>query len=105
LSLAGFCSSNGARSRFIDATAGAAVVWAAARCIFELTLRAVQPGSSIMPGKVNAMPRALLMPCGQLLGYDAAIAAAGQPFQPKNAARQNPSTQPPAAVTVLTQSP
>jgi fumarate hydratase class II len=47
----------------------------------ELTLPEVQPGSSIMPGKVNpVIAESLLMVCAQVIGYDAAIswgAAAG----------------------------
>jgi len=47
----------------------------------ELKLPAVQPGSSIMPGKVNpVVAESLLMVCAQVIGYDAAItwcAAAG----------------------------
>jgi fumarate hydratase class II/aspartate ammonia-lyase len=43
----------------------------------ELRLPPVQPGSSIMPGKVNpSMAEMLAMVCHQLLGLDAAIAAA-----------------------------
>ncbi|GAB4318389.1 MAG: class II fumarate hydratase [Candidatus Sumerlaeia bacterium] len=47
------------------------------RCgIGELKLPAVQPGSSIMPGKVNpVMAEALLQVCCQVIGNDAAIAA------------------------------
>ncbi len=42
----------------------------------EILLPAVQPGSSIMPGKVNpVMFEALNMVCYQVLGQDAAIAA------------------------------
>ncbi|MBJ7356533.1 lyase family protein, partial [Nocardioides sp.] len=37
-----------------------------------------QPGSSIMPGKVNpVLPEATLMVCFQVMGNDAAVAAAG----------------------------
>ncbi len=44
----------------------------------ELRLPAVQPGSSIMPGKVNpVMAEALLMVCAQVIGYDAAITLGG----------------------------
>jgi len=45
------------------------------RCgIGELLLPAVQPGSSIMPGKVNpVMCESLLMACCQVLGADAAV--------------------------------
>jgi len=43
----------------------------------ELRLPAVQPGSSIMPGKVNpSMAEMLAMVCYQVMGLDAAIAAA-----------------------------
>src|SRR5581483_1033952 len=46
------------------------------RCgIGELRLPAVQPGSSIMPGKVNpVIAESLLMVCAQVIGHDAAIA-------------------------------
>ncbi|HJT88021.1 MAG TPA: class II fumarate hydratase [Bryobacteraceae bacterium] len=46
------------------------------RCgLGELKLPAVQPGSSIMPGKVNpVIAESLLMICAQVIGYDAAIA-------------------------------
>ncbi len=46
------------------------------RCgIGELRLPAVQPGSSIMPGKVNpVIAESLLMVCAQVVGYDATIA-------------------------------
>jgi len=44
----------------------------------ELRLRATQPGSSIMPGKVNpVMCEMLLQVCGQVLGNDAAITFGG----------------------------
>jgi fumarate hydratase, class II len=45
------------------------------RCgIGELKLPAVQPGSSIMPGKVNpVIAESVLMVCAQVIGYDAAI--------------------------------
>jgi fumarate hydratase, class II len=40
----------------------------------ELKLPATQPGSSIMPGKVNpVIAESLLMACAQVIGYDAAI--------------------------------
>jgi len=43
----------------------------------ELRLPAVQPGSSIMPGKLNpSMAEMLAMVCFQVLGLDAAVAAA-----------------------------
>ncbi|MBI5500323.1 MAG: class II fumarate hydratase [Deltaproteobacteria bacterium] len=45
----------------------------------ELRLPAVQPGSSMMPGKVNpVIAEALLMACVQVVGNDAAIALAAQ---------------------------
>ena len=46
------------------------------RCgLGELKLPEVQPGSSIMPGKVNpVIAESLLMVCAQVIGYDAAIA-------------------------------
>ncbi|MGA2131472.1 MAG: class II fumarate hydratase [Bryobacteraceae bacterium] len=52
------------------------------RCgLGELKLPSVQPGSSIMPGKVNpVIAESLLMACAQVIGYDATItwcAAAG----------------------------
>ena len=41
----------------------------------ELRLPELQPGSSIMPGKVNpVIPESVLMACAQVVGYDAAIA-------------------------------
>jgi fumarate hydratase class II len=50
------------------------------RCgLAELRLPVVQPGSSMMPGKVNpVMAEALAMACAQVLGLDAAIVIAGQ---------------------------
>jgi fumarate hydratase class II len=45
----------------------------------ELTLPEVQPGSSIMPGKVNpVIPEALIQVCAQVMGNDATVAVAGQ---------------------------
>jgi len=46
------------------------------RCgLGELQLPEVQPGSSIMPGKVNpVIAESLLMICAQVIGYDATIA-------------------------------
>ena len=46
------------------------------RCgIGEIRLPAVQPGSSIMPGKINpVIAESLLMVCAQVIGHDAAIA-------------------------------
>lgn len=44
----------------------------------ELIIPALQPGSSIMPGKVNpVMAEALIMVCGQVIGNDAAITLGG----------------------------
>lgn len=45
------------------------------RCgLGELRLPAVQPGSSIMPGKVNpVIAESLLMVCAQVVGHDAAV--------------------------------
>ena len=44
----------------------------------ELKLPELQPGSSIMPGKVNpVIPEAVLQVCAQVFGNDAAIAASG----------------------------
>lgn len=45
----------------------------------EITLEALQPGSSIMPGKVNpVIPEAVAMVAADVIGKDAAIAVAGQ---------------------------
>ncbi|HEU5136339.1 MAG TPA: class II fumarate hydratase [Steroidobacteraceae bacterium] len=45
----------------------------------EIKLPALQPGSSIMPGKVNpVVPEAVAMVAAQVMGFDAAIAIAGQ---------------------------
>jgi fumarate hydratase class II len=44
----------------------------------EVRLPDLQPGSSIMPGKVNpVLPEAMSMVCAQVIGNDAAIAFAG----------------------------
>jgi len=44
----------------------------------EIRLPDLQPGSSIMPGKVNpVLPEATLMVCSQVVGNDAAVAWAG----------------------------
>ncbi|HWQ54353.1 MAG TPA: class II fumarate hydratase [Bryobacteraceae bacterium] len=56
------------------------------RCgLGELRVPAVQPGSSIMPGKVNpVIAESLLMVCAQVMGHDATIAwcaAAGSTFE------------------------
>ncbi len=45
----------------------------------EIALPALQPGSSIMPGKVNpVIPEAVTMVCTQVIGNDATITVAGQ---------------------------
>lgn len=45
----------------------------------EVELPALQPGSSIMPGKVNpVMPEAVCMVCAQVMGHNTAITVAGQ---------------------------
>lgn len=45
----------------------------------EIALTALQPGSSIMPGKVNpVIPEATAMVCAQVIGNDATITVAGQ---------------------------
>jgi fumarate hydratase class II len=45
----------------------------------EISLPALQPGSSIMPGKVNPVgPEATAMVCAQVMGNDATIGIAGQ---------------------------
>jgi len=47
--------------------------------ISELRLPDLQPGSSIMPGKVNpVIPEALMMVCAQVMGNDTAITVGGQ---------------------------
>ncbi len=47
--------------------------------IGEIELPALQPGSSIMPGKVNpVIPEAVTMVCAQVIGNDAAITLGGQ---------------------------
>nr|WP_308203221.1 class II fumarate hydratase [Georgenia satyanarayanai] len=44
----------------------------------EIAIPDLQPGSSIMPGKVNpVIPEAMLMVCAQVIGNDATIAFAG----------------------------
>ena len=44
----------------------------------EIELPEVQPGSSIMPGKVNpVIPESVMMVCAQVIGYDATIAFGG----------------------------
>ncbi|MEL7061224.1 MAG: class II fumarate hydratase [Acidobacteriota bacterium] len=49
------------------------------RCgLGEIDLPSLQPGSSIMPGKVNpVIPEAVLMVCAQVVGNDATITAGG----------------------------
>ena len=45
----------------------------------EIELPALQPGSSIMPGKVNpVIPEAIVMVCAQVIGHHTAITVAGQ---------------------------
>ena len=45
----------------------------------ELTLKPLQPGSSIMPGKVNpVIPEAVAMAAAQVIGNDSVITIAGQ---------------------------
>ncbi|MFZ5537746.1 MAG: class II fumarate hydratase [Pseudomonadota bacterium] len=44
----------------------------------EIRLPALQPGSSIMPGKVNpVIPEAIMMACARVMGHDTAIGIAG----------------------------
>ena len=50
--------------------------------IGEISLPALQPGSSIMPGKVNpVIPEAVCMVCAQVIGNDTTITVAGQSGQ------------------------
>ena len=45
----------------------------------EIELEALQPGSSIMPGKVNpVIPEAVAMVCADVIGNDTSISIAGQ---------------------------
>ena len=45
----------------------------------EISLEPLQPGSSIMPGKVNpVIPEAVAMVAAQVIGHDSAITVAGQ---------------------------
>ena len=45
----------------------------------EITLEALQPGSSIMPGKVNpVIPESTAMVCAEVIGNDTTITVAGQ---------------------------
>ncbi|MBK6664311.1 MAG: class II fumarate hydratase [Thermoflexaceae bacterium] len=47
--------------------------------LYELALPALQPGSSIMPGKVNpVIPEAVIQVAAQVVGNDATIAMCGQ---------------------------
>jgi len=47
--------------------------------IGEIELTALQPGSSIMPGKVNpVIPEAVCMVCAQVIGNDVTVTVAGQ---------------------------
>jgi fumarate hydratase class II len=47
--------------------------------LFELLLPEVQPGSSIMPGKVNpVIPESLIQVCAQVIGNDAAVTVGGE---------------------------
>lgn len=47
--------------------------------IGEISLPALQPGSSIMPGKVNpVIPEAMCMVCAQVIGNDSTVTLAGQ---------------------------
>jgi fumarate hydratase, class II len=50
--------------------------------IGELHLPENEPGSSIMPGKVNpTQAEAMTMVCAQVFGNDAAVAFSGRPFR------------------------
>ena len=45
----------------------------------EIELQALQPGSSIMPGKVNpVIPEAVAMACADVIGNDVTVTLAGQ---------------------------
>ena len=47
--------------------------------ISEIVLPALQPGSSIMPGKINpVIPEATMMVCAQVMGNDLAVCLGGQ---------------------------
>lgn len=47
--------------------------------IGEIALPALQPGSSIMPGKINpVIPEAVMMVCAQVMGNDVTIGIGGQ---------------------------
>lgn len=44
----------------------------------EITLPSLQPGSSIMPGKINpVIPESIMMACAQVIGNDATIGTSG----------------------------
>ena len=70
----------------------------------EINLPDLQPGSSIMPGKVNpVLPEATLMVCAQVIGNDAAVTVAGASGQLRAerddaGARAQPAGVDPAAV-------
>ena len=45
----------------------------------EIELKALQPGSSIMPGKVNpVIPESVAMVCADVIGNDTTVAIAAQ---------------------------
>jgi fumarate hydratase class II len=47
--------------------------------IAEIVLPALQPGSSIMPGKINpVIPEAVMMVCARVMGNDVAVCIGGQ---------------------------
>ena len=75
----GVCFLSGALKTYAVALTkiGNDIRWLASgpRCgLGELKLPETQPGSSIMPGKVNpVIAESLLMACAQVIGYDAAI--------------------------------
>ena len=47
--------------------------------LYEISLPAIQPGSSIMPGKVNpVMSEALMMVCAQVMGNHVTVTVGGQ---------------------------
>ena len=50
------------------------------RCgLGEITIPSLQPGSSIMPGKINpVIPEAVIQVCAQVMGNDTAITISGQ---------------------------
>jgi fumarate hydratase class II len=50
------------------------------RCgLGEITIPSLQPGSSIMPGKINpVIPEAVIQVCAQVMGNDTTIAISGQ---------------------------